>query len=97
MIPAASVGTDPVASFIAAACVPREGLHASGTLERADSILAEHPEVARASIHTAAILGDESGVRSFLARDDASATATGGPTEVDALLAAHGAGEIEPE
>ncbi len=76
--------TDPVASFIQAACVPRDA-HNAGTLEEAEKILAEHPSVARSSVHTAAILGDEDGVREFLSRDRGNATATGGPYGWDAL------------
>lgn len=76
---------DPVADFIRAACVPRDTSHASGTLERAESIRAARPEVASANIHTAAILGDDEGVRRFLARDPGDATAKGGPYDWDAL------------
>src|SRR5260370_21733822 len=76
---------DPVASFIRAACVPREASHNSGTLEEAELILARYPQVARANIHTAAILADDAGVRGFLARDPASATTAGGPHQWDAL------------
>src|SRR5438094_88598 len=54
-----SNGDDPVASFIEAACVPRDTGHASGTLEHAEAILAAQPEVARSDVHTAAILGDD--------------------------------------
>jgi ankyrin repeat protein len=76
---------DPVSAFIRAACVPREGSHASGGLERAEAIRREHPATATANIHTAAILGDERAVRAFLDRDPASATAKGGPHDWDAL------------
>jgi ankyrin repeat protein len=81
---AASV-SDPVAAFIAAACVPRDTSHSSGTLERAQAILAAHPAVANANIHTAAILGDAAGVRTLLALDAHNATAKGGPYGWDAL------------
>jgi ankyrin repeat protein len=81
---AASV-SDPVAAFIEAACVPRDTSHSSGTLERAEAILAVHPAVANANIHTAAILGDPSGVRRFLTLDVLNATAKGGPYGWDAL------------
>jgi ankyrin repeat protein len=74
-----------VADFIQAACVPTDASHASGTLERAEAIRAAHPDVAAASIHTAAILGDDVGVRRFLAADASSATSTGGPRGWDAL------------
>ena len=76
---------DPRAAFIEAACVPLEGGHASGTLERADALLTAHPEIASGDIHSAAILGNEAAVRRFLERDPASATAKGGPRGWDAL------------
>ena len=66
---------DPVAAFIEAACVPLDSGHASGALDRARSILTAHPEVANSSIHAAAILGDDEGVRRLLERDPAAATA----------------------
>jgi hypothetical protein len=78
----------PVAAFIEAACVPLDSGHSSGTLDRAQSVLAEHPEVASSNIHTAAILGDDEGVRRFLERDPAAATAKGGPRGWDALTRA---------
>jgi ankyrin repeat protein len=75
----------PTAEFIEAACVPLDQGHGSGTLERAESILRMHPSVGTASIHTAAILGDDATVRQFLTRDPASATIKGGPRGWDAL------------
>ena len=77
--------SDPVAAFIEVACVPRHSGHGSGTLEHAEMILARYPQVAAANVYTAAILGDESAVRAFLARDPKAATATGGPHGWDAL------------
>jgi len=77
--------SDPLTAFIDAACVPLDSGHASGTLERAEVILASHPEVARSNIHTAAILGDDAAVRRFLEIDRGSATAKGGPRGWDAL------------
>ncbi|HEY6373300.1 MAG TPA: ankyrin repeat domain-containing protein, partial [Candidatus Sulfotelmatobacter sp.] len=56
-----------------------------GTLERAEAILAAHPEIATANIHAAAILGDDAAVRRFLALDPGNATAKGGPRGWDAL------------
>ena len=76
---------DPRAAFIEAACVPRDSGHASGTLELAEAILAAHPGVASSDVHTAAILGDEAGVRRFLALDRRNATAKSGPYGWDAL------------
>ncbi|MES2305760.1 MAG: ankyrin repeat domain-containing protein [Gemmatimonadota bacterium] len=72
-------------SFIRAACVPREGSHATGTTARADAMLADHPELAAASIHTAAIVGDVAAVASFLAADRTLATAKAGPYHWDPL------------
>ena len=77
--------SDPVAAFIEVACVPRDSSHSSGTLERAQAVLAAHPAVASANIHTAAILGDAPGVRKFLTLDARNATAKGGPHAWDAL------------
>jgi ankyrin repeat protein len=59
--------------------------HTSGTLEEAEAILSSHPEVAGGSIQAASILGDEAGVRSFLARDPGCAMAAGGPYGWDPL------------
>jgi ankyrin repeat protein len=81
---AASV-SDPVADFIVVACVPRDGWHASGTLDRAEAILKAHPRVAKANIYTAAVLGDAAAVRHFLAADARNATSKGGPHDWDAL------------
>jgi ankyrin repeat protein len=76
---------DHLATFIEAACVPLDSGHGSGTLESAQAILAAHPEVAGSCIHAAAVLGDDEGVRRFLALDAGSATAIGGPRGWDAL------------
>jgi ankyrin repeat protein len=77
--------SDPRAAFIEAACVSRDSGHASGTLELAEAILATHPGVASRDIHTAAILGDDAGVRRFLALERQNATARVGPYGWDAL------------
>src|ERR1019366_683428 len=71
--------------FIQAACVPIDSGHASGTLERANAILAAHPDIAASDIYTAAILGDDAGVRRWLERDPTSATAKSGTRGWDAL------------
>src|SRR2546428_11116377 len=76
---------DPRAAFIEAACVPLDSGHASGTLERAEAILAAHPEIASHDIHAAAILGNDAAVRRFLALNPGNATAKGGPHGWDAL------------
>jgi hypothetical protein len=56
-----------------------------GSLDRAQKILAEHPEVASSDIYTAALLGDHEAVARFLAEDPANAIAKGGPRNWDAL------------
>jgi hypothetical protein len=74
------------AAFIRAACMPVDGSwHASGTLDEAQAILAAHPEVSGSSIHVAAILANDAGVRRFLALDRGAATAPGGPYGWDPL------------
>ena len=76
---------DLAASFIEAACVPLDRAHVSGTLERANSILSAHPEIATSSVHTAAILGDAIAVRRFIDEDRSNAAGKGGPRDWDAL------------
>ena len=76
---------DPVTAFLEAACVPLDAAHVSGTLDRAESILAAHPDLASRDIHVAAVLGDEAAVQRFLALDAGNATAKGGPRGWDAL------------
>jgi ankyrin repeat protein len=75
---AAAVG-NPVAAFIEAAIW-------HGTLEAAEAILAAHPEIARTSIHVAAILGDDATVRRFIADDPRNATKKEAPYDGDALV-----------
>jgi ankyrin repeat protein len=76
---------DLLAAFIDAACVPLDSGHATGSLERAESIRAARPEVATSTIHAAAILGDDATVLRFLDLDPRNATAKGGPRDWDAL------------
>ena len=56
-----------------------------GSLDRAESILAEHPAIASSDIHIAAILGDDAAVRRFLELDRNNARVKGGPRGWDAL------------
>jgi hypothetical protein len=70
--------------FIVAAVVPRSA-HASGTLERADAILAAHTGIALGDVYAASALGDADEVARLLAGDAGRATATGGPYGWDAL------------
>ena len=57
-----------------------------GTLEAAEAILAAHPEIARTSIHVAAILGDDAAVRRFIAADPRNVTKKEAPYDGDALV-----------
>ncbi|HEV2354637.1 MAG TPA: ankyrin repeat domain-containing protein [Puia sp.] len=50
-----------------------------GYLDEADSLLATHPGLAAADIHTAAITGNASAVKAFLAADPASADSISAP------------------
>jgi ankyrin repeat protein len=77
--------TDPLATFIEAACVPLDASHGSGKTERADAILASNPEIARQSIYSAAILGDDVTVRQFVESDRSLASRKGGSRNWDAL------------
>ncbi len=56
-----------------------------GSLDRAREILTAEPEIARADIHCAAILGDDEAVRGFIAADRANVQARSGPHFADAL------------
>lgn len=73
------------AAFLTAACVPVGDTHISGTLEAANALLAQHPEIAAASIHTAAVLGNDEHVKTLLSAQPGLATAKGGPHNWDAL------------
>jgi hypothetical protein len=54
--------------------------------QEARELLAANPELARASIHTAAAVGDAAAAADALARDRALATARGGPHDWEPLL-----------
>jgi ankyrin repeat protein len=56
-----------------------------GSLERAEAILAAHPEVASSDIHTAAITGEAAAVRRFMAQDPKSVMAKSPPYGGDPL------------
>lgn len=77
---------DPVDAFLRAALVPRATWHASGTLDEAEAIRARYPDVERASLFTALVLGDADTVRAELERDPAAATRKGGPFQWEPLL-----------
>jgi len=56
-----------------------------GSLDEAEAMLAQHPELRGGDIHTAAILGDDRAVQRFLAEDRGNATAKSPPYGGDAL------------
>lgn len=56
-----------------------------GTLEKANTILALHPELALSDIHVAAVLGEEQAVRKFLGDDPAAVRRTSPPFDGDPL------------
>jgi ankyrin repeat protein len=70
---------DAIAAFIEAAIW-------HGPLEPAETLLATHPEIARNSIHVAAILGDDAAVRRFISADPQNATKKEAPYDGDALV-----------
>jgi ankyrin repeat protein len=70
---------DPIAAFIEAATW-------HGSLEKADAILQEHPEIANSSVHVAAILGDDAAVRRLLTDDPQNAFKKAPPYDGDALV-----------
>ena len=69
---------DPRAAFLDAALW-------HGTLQRAEAILAAYPAIASSDIHTAAVLGDDAGVRRLLELDPGNATTKSPPYGGDAL------------
>jgi ankyrin repeat protein len=69
---------DPRVEFLAAATW-------HGSLERAEQLLAEHPNLRSSDLHTAAVLGDVSAVQRFLARDPGGVSAPSPPYGGDAL------------
>jgi ankyrin repeat protein len=72
-------------AFLAAASVPRDASHASGSLDDAEAIRTAHPEVATVDIRAASVLGDADRIRAHLADDREAATRRGGPHDWDAL------------
>jgi len=78
--------SDPnvIRAFVEAATVP--GIHRAGSLDRARELLAENPDLARADVCAAAILGDTASLKVFLAADPGCATRHAGPREWDPLL-----------
>jgi ankyrin repeat protein len=75
----------PESLFLEFASVERHGWHGSGSLQQANLILSRYPQVATASIYTAAVLADETTLRAILKRDPGLATTPGGPHQWDPL------------
>jgi ankyrin repeat protein len=72
-------------AFIIAASVPLNDWHASATKDEADQLLALNPAVSTANIYSAAVLGDDKSVASFLKTDKTLAVQKGGPHNWDPL------------
>lgn len=70
---------NPVSAFIGEAVW-------HGPIDRAEEILAAYPQIAKSSIHVAAILGDDATVRRFIERDPVNARAKAAPFGGDALV-----------
>lgn len=56
-----------------------------GPLDEANNLLSTNPDLARSDIHVAAVLGDETAVREFLAADPTAVRRTAPPFEGDPL------------
>jgi ankyrin repeat protein len=77
---------DPGNAFTEAACVPIDGApHGAGGLEKAEAILASHPQIARQDVYLASILGDAAAVQRFVEENPRAATETGGLYDWDPL------------
>jgi ankyrin repeat protein len=75
-----------VDEFIRAASIPMDGSsHVSGALERAKEILARNPDLPKADIYAASVVGDEDSVRKFLETNAGSENRKGGPYSWDPL------------
>jgi ankyrin repeat protein len=74
-----------VDAFLRVALVPRADGHTTGSIAEAEAIRHAHPALARASMHSAAALGDPDAIRERLSRDPGSATSAGGPWGWDPL------------
>ncbi|OCX52548.1 hypothetical protein BEL04_13935 [Mucilaginibacter sp. PPCGB 2223] len=57
-----------------------------GPIDEAEAILSANPWLAKSSIHTAALLGDDETVKDFLTQDAANATITAKPLDANALV-----------
>jgi Ankyrin repeat len=76
-----------VDEFLRLACLTYDGsIDSQGRWQQARQLLAEHPELATASIHTIAAVGDVAAARALLTGDPAQARLPGGPHEWEPLL-----------
>lgn len=84
--PAAPPGQEPLAdAFLRLACLDYERWQPADAAA-ASRLLAAHPDLAGASVHTAAAAGDVERVAAFLRDDPAQAQARGGPYGWEPLL-----------
>lgn len=77
--------TEWLPEFLRAASAPLDTGHASGTLDRAEALLAAHPAIALSGIHAAAVLGDDASIQRLLAANPGLAREKGGPHNWDPL------------
>jgi ankyrin repeat protein len=78
---------DLLDEFLRLACLTYDGsIDSHGRWQQARELLAEHPELAAATIHTAAAVGDVAAARALLADDPAQARRPGGPHDWEPLL-----------
>ncbi len=73
------------AAFLRAASVPRGDWHVGGTLDAAEAVRKAHPGIEAESIWAAAVHGDATAVKAFLAQDKGLASQRGGVHAWDAL------------
>jgi ankyrin repeat protein len=83
--PPAGATEDLTAQFLRFACLVYGG-DRPARREQARRLLAEHPELATASIHAAAAAGDVAAASALLATDPSRATVEGGPHRWEPLL-----------
>lgn len=76
-----------VDEFLRLACLTYDGsIDREGRWKQARELLAEHPELDNATIHTAAAVGEVAAARSLLAEDPSRARQKGGPHSWEPLL-----------
>ena len=77
---------DPTDEFLALACLRYGDDDTPSRWERAASVLAEHPEITRVSVHAAAAAADPDAVAALLDADPKVARREGGPYRWEPLL-----------